>query len=372
MTVFDAYQPEKSRHLRNEWFDDYFEKMEGVEVIKQTQPQFNKGTRTLNDNRYLVVTHEGEDGEKIDLGTSIEISGLTFNMQYTGMPRYCYLCERKHGTDCPSKVRFDILKKLRKGLTEKRKIYSDSSHRQTNQLALMTDVACMSGGGIGQLCNAIPYDHQHEEVVIHAGTNEISNTQTLPEFVFTVTKATEKLNKLAEKTKVTLVLPCAPTTGAHEAGKAIYLEEKMKEINSIKIVKLKDIEYDGSRHPSEKGTQQMIEQLQQELGEKIILNGAEKEITTSRKYSLVQPIYKVGCRGCDNLEYTPHLCRKCKIEAETVDFSYLDEIVKNIQAELFPAFPDANEVEMKNISKRNGEFDDGNLKKKNARNESDA
>ena len=160
----------------------------------------------LNNNRFLVVTHDGDNNTKLDLGTSIVIQGHKFNIVYEGMQKHCYLCNRKHGRECPKKVRFEFLKKMRKGKTDKRKIYSDSSLRQVNQLSLTSDVACMSGAGIGQLCNIIPLDNKHEEVVIHAGNNEIAQSGSLNEFVYTVNKETEKLRALANDTKVTLIL----------------------------------------------------------------------------------------------------------------------------------------------------------------------
>ena len=77
----------------------------------------------------------------------------------------------------------------------------------TNQFALTTDVACLGGAGIGQICNAIALDEKHEHVVIHAGNNEIMNTPTAEEFVYTVRKSAEKLVTLAKDTKVSWCCP---------------------------------------------------------------------------------------------------------------------------------------------------------------------
>ena len=90
--------------------------------------------------------------------------------------------------------------------------------RNANQLAVNSNVACMTGGGVGQICNAISLDTKYEEVIIHAGTNEIcnsnySNADTLHDFVYTVEKAAEKITELAKSAKVTLVLPCVSTFG---------------------------------------------------------------------------------------------------------------------------------------------------------------
>ena len=131
----------------------------------------------------------------------------------------------------PIQSSFRIPKEFeKKANLEKRKIYADSTLRHTNQLALSTDVACMSGGGIAQLCNLIPYDSKHSDVVIQAGSNEIRNTDSLNEFVYTVQKTEEKLRKLATETeKVTLVLPAAPTVGPEEGAKAEFLKRQNEE-----------------------------------------------------------------------------------------------------------------------------------------------
>ena len=316
----------------------------------------SKGTKILNNNRYCVIRHTGEDeGAKIDIGSEIQVAGVTFKIAYRGMEKFCYTCGRKHGIECPSRARFEILKKIRKPYISKRKIYSDSSMRMANQYALRTDIACMSGGGIGQICNAIPYDQKHDEVIILAGNNEVTNTKSLPEFVYSVTKAATKLQKLAEQSKVLLVLPCVPTVGPEEAGKAMFLEEKMKEVGVIETIKLQNIEYEGS-HPTQKGTQQIVSQIQEAVKDKIILDEAEEgEETTPRIYNLIKPIYKVGCRGCDSMAFTAHLCGPCFEEAKKVDCTALEEKINKLTEEMFPQYQVDNEINMRDVGKRGNE-----------------
>ena len=67
-----------------------------------------------------------------------------------------------------------------------------------------------------------------------------------------------------------------------------------------------------------------------------MLEGAEEEITTVRKYSQVKPVYKIGCRGCDTHEFTPQLCTKCKEAAKTVDITYIVEMIKKLEEVSFP------------------------------------
>ena len=160
------------RQIHNEVFDDYFRSM-GIEVVKTTLPQFKKGTQVLNNNRYLVVQKLDDLPElRNKIGNSITVDRKRFYVVYTGLEKYCYECSRKHSYHCPTRAWNEFLEKLRTGKTGKRKIYSDSIARHANVPALTTDVACMSGGGIGQIVNAISYDTKHEEVVIMGGGNQ--------------------------------------------------------------------------------------------------------------------------------------------------------------------------------------------------------
>ena len=84
ITIFDAYE-RKYRHLSHDLFNAYFDGMDGVEVLRQTQPQKTEGTNVLNNNRFLVVKHDADDNTKVDLGSSIEIQGIRFNIIYEGM-----------------------------------------------------------------------------------------------------------------------------------------------------------------------------------------------------------------------------------------------------------------------------------------------
>ena len=376
ITIYDAYEI-RYEHIPNEDFDNYFEQLDGVEVIKQTQPQTTKGTHTLNGNRYVVVKSNGDDPLKVDVGSAISIRGIKFNIAYTGMQRFCYLCFEKHGNECPVKARWNALKNARDGKTGKRKIYSDSSFRSVNQLALTSDVMCVSGGGLGQICNVIALDEKYDEVIIHGGNNEIATHNTINEFVYSVEKSVEKIQDLAKDREVTLILPCAPVHGPVGVGMAKYMEEKLKAIDTIKTLKLDNIEYDASSHPSEKGTKDMIQQVNEFLGKEVIMEEAMDETTTRKKYAQVQPMYKVGCRGCTVLDFTPTLCDKCCENLSDVHTERLDSIIEEIKNTMYPhlerdefVFTNDNDMcGMKDLAKRGRENndDDVNAKSKNPR-----
>ena len=162
--IFDAYTLQ-NRGIDNSRFDEYFENL-GVEIIKPTQPETCRERREiLNTNRFIVVKKFNDQGTKVDFGERITVQGLSFRLSYYDMKKWCSQCKFSHGRPCPAAIHFDFLKTLRKGKTEACKVYSDSTMRHVNQLALPTNVVCSTGAGIGQLCNIIHLDKHHDEVV---------------------------------------------------------------------------------------------------------------------------------------------------------------------------------------------------------------
>jgi hypothetical protein len=351
ITIYDAFDM-RFRDIPNDTFDKCFHEI-GTEVIKPTAPQTHRNHRGVyTTNRFIVVKKTDPDGNKIEFGTHIKINDLSFKIAYFGMRSHCRLCGTTHGKECPSKARFEILKELRKNelLARKRKIYSDSTLRQTNQLALTSDVSCMSGGGIGQIVNFIRVDDPQENIVINAGTNEIKS-DTTEDFVYSVMTARDKLKGLAASANITMVLPDYPAETPVEKARKEFLEKSMAEIDEIETIKLREVEWDNQpyhRHPTEDGTRNIINQLDEKIGG-LIVEGFTNEIVSPLKYKFVQPVYKVGCRGCNDLNYVPTLCNVCKDAAQHVDVSDFLHIVGKWEAEMYPQM----EIEDPETKKRN-------------------
>ena len=208
----------------------------------------------------------------------------------------------------------------------------------------------MTGGGIGQICNSLPFDpHKHDEVIIKGGTNEM-NTESLHEFVYQVHTAAVKLRDLAAKTPVTLILPTPYTETPVLEAKGIYLREKLTKIESVKHVLLENIELEDARHhPTITGTASIIKQLNEAIGGEIILKECEDHVVSLSKYREVQSIYKVGCRGCDSLIHTSSLCEKCITESKNVNIDELTDAMRILSEKAFPAMEvdESNEKEKK-------------------------
>ena len=150
----------------------------------------------------------------------------------------------------------------------------------------------MTGGGIAQLCNAIPFDdHRHDAVIINAGTNEL-NEENLSEFLFTINKTKTKLESLGSEIKTTVVLPALSTETPEQIVKSQYLHEAMSSVTTIEVIQLTQVEMADYRHPTRDGTLQILKQIQETIP--ILLEDAEEDdATTKLKYRRVQSLYKV-------------------------------------------------------------------------------
>lgn len=350
--IYDAYGLQY-RGINGGLFDDYFNNF-GVEIIKQTQPERCQERREFyNTNRFIVVKKTNIDGVEVDFGAKITVSGHTFKLWYPGMKKFCDLCNGIHKNNyCPSRVRFAFEQQLRKGKTQQRKVYSDSTLRHANQLALTTDVACMSGGGLGQICNLIPHDEPHDEVIINAGTNEVKNEQPLNEFIYTVEKAGDKLKELSKSTPVTVVLPQINNTTPELHAKSDFLRDYISKLDDVRTIKLENIATvsdDPHHHPTVNGTKTILDQINDHFKNEIILQNCDDHIALPTKYRQVQPVFKAGCRGCNSSEFTQTLCLACKDNAKDVDTKKLEEAIEVVRDEMFPRI-DVPDVDMRNAN----------------------
>ena len=163
----------------------------------------------------------------------------------------------------------------------------------------------MSGGGIGQILNAIPYDNPHNKVVICGGTNDLK-TDSLNEFVYVVEKATEKLSELASKMHVTMELPHLQHNVPEIKVKGEYLRDMLEKFENTKVFNLQNIKLNQWHHPTTKGTVYNLKPIHEK--KEIIMSDCDGDLIPLLRYLGVQLLLKTGCRGCKNLTYTIFLC----------------------------------------------------------------
>ena len=339
--IFGAFDG-KHRALDNYLFDEYFASL-GAEMVIPTQIERYFDRRDFNENRYIVVKKTDSNGKKIDFGERIYVGGASFKISYKDQLKFCGRCKIRHGWDCPIRARENFLREQRKGKTDDIKIYADSHLQQTNQLALRSDVACMSGGGIGQIINAIPFDQPHKEAMICAGNNDLKAV-SIGEFVYTVDKAAEKLADLTTTMPITVALPPIRNEIPELKIKGEYLRDTLKKVDNATIINLTDIELNESQHPTAKGTKDMLMQIH--AVKEIIMPDCENDILSNQRYRGVQTLFKTGCRGCDTLSYTNFLCETCKENASVVDTTKIEDDIKKLMDEMFPPMNEVNMAEV--------------------------
>ena len=69
----------------------------------------------------------------------------------------------------------------------------------------------------------------------------------------------------------------------------------------------------------------------------IIMDDCEPDLISKQRYRGVQKLFKTGCRGCDDLNYTHVLCAKCKEDAVLTDTTVLEDKIKELMDEMYPA-----------------------------------
>ena len=303
VTIYDAFLGE-ARNITPEAFAEVMEKHGNME--KPVTPQFYKGQRMLNGNRYMVY-EEGTDASKIP--STINVCNRRFRLMFDGMIRYCHMCKAEHGRLCPAREKFKDMVKKRDKKVIAVKVYGDSTVRMLQQMAWTADVAATSGASLVQLIKAADQDPcQKPEVVIVGGTNDIKEEEACEEFVYRVEETVRKMEMLGErKERVTVVLREAKEEAPDVELRRAYLNEKLAKVEQIQVM-LCDMEVDRTNHPTIEGSKKMTE----EMAEKVKIEFIEKDLMVGSWYRGVQSLFRMGCGGCDDRIYRTDLCGQCK------------------------------------------------------------
>ena len=295
------------------------------ELIKMTEYQRIQGTTCLNGNRYCVI--EPKEGK---IPPTIQIPDengqfVSIPIRYRGQSYFCGVCNASHVGACPAKTAFYAQKDLRAKLTITMQIISDSTLRQADQLGLMADLTCMSGGRVGNVANILhddPAIHEKTDVVVVAGFNDINNDkEDLATFNLKADCAISKLVHTAfeKQPKIRLVTPIlAPnfTTALQELKLAAYkdLIQTTSEQRENVFVITPDpatIEFHGI-HPTPKGTANLLQQINEDMDQALIHN--TNFIVAKSIYQGCTSILNYGCVMCsETFDIRGGLCPKCLI-----------------------------------------------------------
>ena len=186
-------------------FDDQIAELK-LDLIVDTRIQFWKGTTVQNGNRMCVI----ETPENLrTIPESMPVTNPTtkrthqVRITFRGQERYCSRCNVMHAK-CPEAEKRQEKREERERLKgdTKTKLYSDSTLRSADVLGLTADILCMSGGGIGQVIQAVIDDPDDcEQVAIFGGANDkkVENFPDTEEYAHNIDLAVTKLGQFARE-----------------------------------------------------------------------------------------------------------------------------------------------------------------------------
>ena len=279
------------------------------DIIVPTKLQNYRNSSVLNGNRYAVLTPRVPIPVTITVINPLTKKEAIFYTRYRGQPWYCRTCMATHTAQCDYLKNFYALKDQRDQMQTKTLIVSDSTLRRTQQVGLRADVECMPGGTIGQVAGALAHNPKTKDmsnIVIMAGLNDVKNNPNLEEndYLKKVEFGVEKLKKVTQDYKEAkfLVVKKLP-----RMGKSVELDfrtlalvqelDTLKERTNVEILDIPEemVDVGLDDHPSEEGTQMILEQMSEKI-EDLILD--HRYITTKKIYSGVRPVYRYGCLRC--------------------------------------------------------------------------
>ena len=286
-------------------------------MIVSTKMQRIKDTRVLNGNRFCVV--ETPDNLRI-IPESIPVEDpatherYQVNVTFKGQERYCYSCNQMHVGLCPKiQARIEAEKEKESLGAPISKMYGDSTLRGVDVLGLRSEVLAMSGGGLGQIIQAViddPGSEQFENVVILGGTNDsktenfVSNEAFASNIDMSLSKLVKHASQHQNKT-FCLVQQVPVTSGVNtvrqptEATRELYLAKRFTDLaTAVDNITTVAVQYqvDETGHPTSEGTEEILQQLHKADVIKIWNTGY---VTTDKPYSKVETVYRYGCNGCD-------------------------------------------------------------------------
>ena len=358
-------------NIPNSYFDNEVTNSLHLELLKPTELQPIKGTDTFSYHRYCVVRRPENLAvipESIPVVDSVTGRRLTVKVTYFGQERYCARCLDKHVGRCPELAEFyeaqEIKKQMVKEKAVKSIIYGDSTLALTDSLGLRSDVVAMSGGGLGQVAQAVidnPKTKDADNILIVGGANDLKNhaLSQPEEFAENVCGTLAKICDIAMEhpEKKVVVVNSYPSTENPEEEmmfKEAILHKAVEELTdgtkegvpgNVSHVNVA-YETDETGHPTLQGTVDLLMQISEQLkiAEPLVWN--TKFIATEKRYAHVQSVYRYGCTICRNYglkitreqHHNSMLCDAClenvKKEATTKSYSFLEKAKLYVEEKL--------------------------------------
>ncbi len=382
-----------------------------LHVIVPTRMQPVPGCQgSFNGNRFCVIRIP-EDMNMIPEFLPVRTpQGKLFNFKstYKDQARQCDVCLVKHVGPCPrKKAMFEAREKKEKMREEGEvvsKIVSDSTLRLANPDGTKSDICTMSGGGLGQVTQAVfddPDTDNMKEIFIVGGANDVKYDKfSLHQFCENIEVSLKKVEELAatypDKSITLVTSPPQPDAADDDSSdfdddetidleeedelgntwlKKEYLQRRVNKMitdsegKNLRNLHSLQIQYgrDESGHPTHQGTREILEQIATKSdADNFIWD--DRFIYTDKMYTMVQSIYLYGCNMCDkygadvshNVNRCRLLCDSCFEIVQANADKDIYPLLEDIMAEQEESEHDWNDDNVANTEKADGSNGDGN------------
>lgn len=364
LTMKEAYEG-PLENLPGSTFDEAIKHF-NLQIIVPTQLQRTPGAPTFSGNRYCVIqipANTNSIPEYLPITHPITKKLYNLKLTYKGQERFCTRCMKKHCGQCPELKKFYETIEQRKQMAENgdifTKMFSDSTLRLVDPLGLTAECCTMSGGGIGQVAQAMVDDPETVDksvLVIMSGANDLKSEsfESNKEFAENVDQSVKKLVDAATSNpnKQIVLINSHPDQiiETHPAQHPVsisvrqkYMHKKIEQISAgHENLHVIDIHYetDETGHPSLLGTEQILAKINEHASGELIWN--PRYTTSDRMYQRVETIYRYGCNHCGRFgteiahEYRNNLlCDDChlrnKENASKNDYPLLADIITEME-----------------------------------------
>ena len=344
-------------HIQNCEFDKVIQHLKlRLEIPTQLQKVYQSDA--FNGNRYCVIEKPSNLNvipDSITVTDKMTRKTYRVTITYKNKEKMCARCMQKHVGACPELEKFykakDEKEQMRQNGEVKTKIYTDSYMRQTEATGLKAEVACMSGGGFGQVVQAVADDPEAESksnIIILSGANDFKNEsfESEEEYCENIEKSMDKLLHHAQqqKEKNFAIIRAHPSTESIEneedltkiARREYFFERINQKIvetapDNITTVDV-SCDLDATNHPTVESTCKIIRQIEKETNIAFIWN--VDYLVTQNKYAGVESLFRYGCNTCDGFGATismsifnnPTTCDRCinsmRSERQTTPHNY--------------------------------------------------
>ena len=272
----------------------------------------------------------------------------------------------KHIGRCPQLAEFYEAQENRKRMEKENKIktiiYGDSTLALADPLGLRTEVVAMSGGSLGQVTQAAfnnPKSKDADNIILLGGANDLNNhaISQPEEFAENVSGTLSKICDLATENPEKQVIIVNSYPSIEERDEEFMLKEAIlhKAVEELSDEVKEDVprnisyatvayETDETGHPTPQGTSDLLIQISQQVKTVEPLVWNTKFITSQKRYSRVQSVYRYGCSRCKEYglkisrdkHHNPTLCDTCleavKDNAPNNSYTFLQKAKEFIEA----------------------------------------